>query len=222
MNYNSLVLDLQHYMIRYDQPFIDKIPDLIQQGIINIYNKANDIGFEIITTFRNIQAGTFSLNSPVNYLKLISIQMIDPITSDVTFLSPRSYEFIRNYWPFYQNVNRSKPKYYAVHGQNVNNVRNNDPYQRVIWMITPTTDKIYDFDVIYHGIPLFNIDNQTNFLTIRYPQLLLYSCLIEAALFLDNQPKLAEYKNMFNEELDTINKINKDRSADRTVIRENN
>lgn len=222
MNYNSLVLDLQHYMVRYDQPYINKIPDLIQQGIIRIYNKAKDIGFEIITTHRNIIAGTLNLPMPNNWLETISFQMINPITREVIFLQPRSYEFCRTYWPYYQNINRAKPKYYAHHGQNVNNVRNADPYVRNIYVLCPVPDITYDFDIVYHGIPLFNVDNQTNFLTQRYPSLLLSSCLIEAALFLDNQPKLAEYRNMFNEELDTINKINKDRSADRTIIRENN
>jgi hypothetical protein len=105
---------------------------------------------------------------------------------------------------------------------NLNNVDIANTYGQFYWNVIPNLDQAYTFDIIYHGIPLFNVDNQTNFLTQRYPALLLYSCLIEACLFLDNQPKLAEYKNMFNEELDIINKINKDRSADRTVIRENN
>jgi len=222
MNFNSLKLDLQHYMVRYDEPYINKLNDLIQQGIIRVYNKAKDIGFEIITTHRNIAAGTISLPMPANWMETISVQMINPDTREATFLQQRSYEFCRTYWPFYQNVTRAKPKYYSHHGQNNNNARNNDPYARCIMMITPVMDRIYNFDILYLGIPLFNADNQTNFLTQRYPNLLLYSCLIEACLFLDNPAKLAEYKNLFNEELDTINKINKDRSADRTVIRENN
>jgi hypothetical protein len=222
MNFDSLVLDLQHYMVRYDQPYINKIPDLIQQGIIRIYNRAKDLGFEIITVHRNIAAGTINLPMPAGWFETISFQMINPVTQDVTFLQPRSYEFCRTYWPFYQNVTRAKPKYYAHHGQNNNNARLNDPYSRGIYMLCPVPDIIYNFDIIYHGIPLFNENNQTNFLTQRYPDLLLYSCLIEACLFLDNPAKLAEYKNLFNEELDTINKINKDRSADRTIIRENN
>ena len=222
MTYTSLINDLQLYMLRTDQPFVSKLPDLIQQGIIRVYNRAKDLGFEIITIHRNIATGTLSLPMPPNWMETISIQMINTDTREATFLQQRSYEFCRTYWPFYQNVPRAKPKYYSHHGQNVNNVRNNDPYSRVILMITPVMDRVYDFDIIYHGIPLFNNENQTNFLTQRYPDLLLYSCLIEASLFLDNPSKLTEYKNLFNEELDTINKINKDRSADRTVIRDNN
>ena len=148
--------------------------------------------------------------------------MIDPVTADVTFLQPRSYEFARTYWPFYNNTTRAKPKYYVTHGQNNNNVRNNNPYGYAIWGIHPTMDKTYNFDVIYRGIPLFNADNSTNFLTQRWPDLLLYSCLIEACLFLDNEEKRAKYQSMFDQELATINDMNRNRSADRTIIRENN
>lgn len=223
MNFNSLVLDLQHYMVRYDQPYIDKIPDLIQQGIIRIYNKAKDLGFEIVTRHINIPAGTTVIDKPSNWLETVSIQMINPDTTDEVFLIPRSFEFCKTYWPYYSNpLKTAKPKYYADLANNLNNVNLQNTYGNMQWLITPTPDRIYNFTIIYLGIPLFNADNQTNFLTKRYPSLLLSSCLIEAALFLDNQPKLAEYRNMFNEELDTINKINKDRSADRTIIRENN
>jgi hypothetical protein len=90
------------------------------------------------------------------------------------------------------------------------------------WLISPTTDRIYNFTIVYLGIPLFNADNPVNFLTQRYPNLLLYSCLIEACLFLDDEEKRNKYQTMFEQELDTINRMNTGRSADRTVIRDNN
>ena len=223
MNFDSLVLDLQHYMVRYDQPYINKIPDLIQQGIIRIYNRAKDLGFEIETIIDNIPAGTTIINKPGNWKETISIQMVNPDTTAITFLLPRSFEFCKTYWPYYANPGMTaKPKFYSDLVNNLNNVNLNNIYVKMWWLISPTTDRIYYFTILYLGIPLFNENNQTNFLTIRYPDLVLYSCLIEACLFLDNPAKLAEYKNLFNEELDTVNKINKDRSADRTIIRENN
>lgn len=210
-------------MIRYDQTFIDKIPDLIQQGIIRVYNRAKDIGFEIKTRVQNVAAGSATIQKPANWKETLSILMVANGGS-VSYLQPRSYDFCYNYWPYYGDIagSRGKPKYYSDLTENVNNDRLADTYNNMYWFIVPILDAVYTFEIIYRGIPLFNTDNQTNFLTIRYPDLLLYSCLIEACLFLDNQPKLAEYKNMFNEELDNINKINKDRSADRTIIRENN
>ena len=222
MNFNSLVLDLQHYMVRYDQPYIDKIPDLIQQGIIRIYNKAKDLGFEIRTEIVNNTVGSSSIRKPANWRETVSILMIDNATQTASYLSPRSREFNLTYWPVgYQNMTGT-PKYYSDGTFNLNNVDIANTYKEFYWNVIPNLDQAYTFNIVYLGIPLFNADNQTNFLTQRYPSLLLSSCLIEAALFLDNQPKLAEYRNMFNEELDTINKINKDRSADRTIIRENN
>lgn len=221
LNYNILKQDLSVYMLRTDQPFVDKIPYLIEQGIIRIYNNARDLGFEIITTFRDIPAGTFILNKPGNWLDTVSIQMYDA-SFNVTFLQPRSYDFCRTYWPFYQNATRAKPKYYADHTANVNNAQLDNSYGQFRWFFAPVSDATYNFDVIYRGIPLFDEDNPVNFLTQRYPNLLLYSCLIEASIFLDNEEKRNRYQMMFEKELETINRMNTDRSADRTVIRANN
>ena len=221
MTYQTLTADMSSYMLRTDQPFIAKLPDLIEQGIIRVYNNAKDLGFEIITTFRDIPAGTFILNKPGNWLETVSIQMFDA-NMNVSFLLPRSYDFCRTYWPYYQNVNRGKPKYYADHTANVNNAQLANTYGNFRWFFAPVSDAIYNFDVIYRGVPLFNADNPVNFLTQRYPSLLLYSCLIEASIFLDNEDKRNKYQMMFEKELETINKMNTGRSADRTVIRDNN
>lgn len=223
MTYEGLANDLTLYMLRTDQPFIAKLPDLIQQGIIRIYNNAKDLGFEIVTDINNIVAGTTVIAKPGNWKETISIQMINPDTTDIILLQPRSFEFCKSYWPYYSNANKQAiPKYYSdlPVNQNNNNLRNS--YGAMQWLITPTTDRTYNFVIIYLGIPLFNADNPVNFLTQRYPNLLLYSCLIEASLFLDDEEKRNKYQTMFDQELDTINRMNTGRSADRTVIRDNN
>lgn len=223
MTYQGLANDLSLYMLRTDQPFVAKIPDLIQQGIIRVYNNAKDLGFEIVTLINNIAAGTTTINKPGNWKETISIQMINPDTTDITFLQPRGFEFCKTNWPYYSNVNkRSKPKYYCDLPVNINNANLRNTYGNTEWLISPTTDRIYNFTIIYLGIPLFNADNPTNFLTQRYPNLLLYSCLIEACLFLDDEEKRNKYQTMFDQELETINRMNTGRSADRTVIRDNN
>jgi hypothetical protein len=222
MNYTSLINDLKLYMLRTDQPFVNKLPDLIQQGIIRVYNRAKDLGFEIKYEINNVAAGQSTLQKPANWRETICILMYDTATQKFSYLAPRSREFMVTYWPYRANIQRNRPKYYSDGMTNVNNADLTNTYTTAYWLFSPTMDMEYNFEIIYLGIPLFNNENQTNFLTQRYPDLLLYSCLIEASLFLDNPAKLAEYKNLFNEELDTINKINKDRSADRTVIRDNN
>lgn len=216
MNYNSLVSDMQTYMLRTDNPYVDKIPDLIQQGIIRVYNNAKDLGFEISTQI-NLQPNRATLNKPGNWRETIDFQMVDA-TNNARFLLPRSYEFCKTYWPYNTTVQVAKPKYYADIPERIN--ENTNGYGA--WFIAPSTDAAYRFFIKYLGIPLFDEAHPTNFLTQRYPNLLLYSCLIEACLFLDDEEKRNKYQTMFDQELETINRMNTGRSADRTVIRDNN
>jgi hypothetical protein len=177
------------------------------------------LGFEITLNVNAIQTNQSIINKPGNWRETISIQMID-LQNNSIFLLPRSLEFCRTYWP---NVNlTAQPKYYSDMVPNLNNANLDNTYGNSNWFIAPTTDQVYNFVIIYLGIPLFNADNSTNFLTQRYPDLLLYSCLIEACLFLDNEEKRNKYDTMFSKELETINNMNRNRSTDRTVIRENN
>lgn len=216
MNYQSLSNDLTLYMLRTDQPFIGKIPDLIQQGIIRIYNNAKDLGFEINTAL-DIERERNTLNKPANWRETVSIQIIDD-NRNVTFLLPRSYEFCKTYWPYSITTPTAKPKYYA--DLPIGEDADTAPYGA--WIIAPSTDINYNINIKYLGIPLFNEAHPVNFLTQRYPNLLLYSCLIESCLFLDDEEKRNKYQSMFDKELETINRMNTDRSADRTVIRDNN
>ena len=210
MNYNSLVQDMQTYMLRTDQPYLAKIPELIQQGIIRIYNNAKDIGFELYYT-TNLGANNFLINKPANWQETTSLSIVDA-NGNKGFLQERTYEYCKTYLPN-DNVT-GIPKYYndslvAVNSSSYSN-----------WLIVPAADVNYTINCIYLGIPNFNGNNQTNFLTQRYPNLLLYSCLMEACLFLDNEEKRNKYEMMFGRELETINRMNVDRTTDRTVMRD--
>ncbi len=221
MTYEGLANDLSLYMLRTDQPFVAKIPDLIQQGTIRVYNNAKDLGFEIRTEIVNNNVGSSSIRKPGNWRETIGILMFDNATQATSYLLPRSREFCLTYWNNQQGTT-GRPKYYADSVLNNNNEDLRNTYGEFYWTVVPNLDQAYTFNIQYLGIPLFNADNPTNFLTQRYPNLLLYSCLIEACLFLDDEEKRNKYQTMFDQELDTINRMNTGRSADRTVIRDNN
>ncbi len=221
MTYEGLANDLSLYMLRTDQPFVAKIPDLIQQGTIRVYNNAKDLGFEIRTEIVNNNVGSSSIRKPGNWRETIGILMFDNATQATSYLLPRSREFCLTYWNNQQGTT-GRPKYYADSVLNNNNEDLRNTYGEFYWTVVPNLDQAYTFNIQYLGIPLFNADNPTNFLTQRYPNLLLYSCLIEACLFLDDEEKRNKYQTMFDQELETINRMNTGRSADRTVIRDNN
>ena len=210
MNYNTLTDDMQTYMLRTDQPYLAKIPELIQQGIIRIYNNAKDIGFELYYDV-NIANNAFLIPKPDNWQETVSLSIVD-VNGNKGFLQERTYEYCKTYLP---NVNITGiPKYYSdsLVRANSNSYAN--------WLITPAANANYTVNAIYLGIPLFDARNQINFLTQRYPNLLLYSCLMEACLFLDNEEKRNKYETMFGKELETINRMNVDRTTDRTVMRD--
>lgn len=214
MNYASLESDLQTYMLRTDTPYVTKIPDIIEQGILRIYNNANDIGFELLYQPQALAINQFIVAKPGDWLETTSFSVIDASNNKI-FLQERTYEYCKTYLPN-QNIT-GVPKYYCDTPVVINDPTS-DSY--VNWTVFPAADANYTVNIIYLRLPLFNVDNPTNFLTRRYPNLLLYSCLLEASLFLDNEEKRNKYEMMFSKELETINNMNVDRTTDRTVIRE--
>lgn len=214
MNYDELVSDLQTYMLRTDEPYVDKIPDFIQQGIIRIYNNAKDIGFEMyLNQPGGLNVGQSTLNKPNGWKNTISFSIIDA-SNKVTFLQERTFEYCNN---FIDNLGQTGvPKYY--YDQPPVNSNSNGAYDA--WGISPAPNAIYSINIVYLALPNFNENNQVNFITIRYPNLLLYSCLIEACLFLDNEEKRGKYEDMFSKELATINAMNIERFSDRVATRD--
>lgn len=213
MNYNSLFNDLiPQYMLRNDIINARK-EDIISQGIIRIYNNAKDIGFEQQVNI-NLNANNFQIDKPGGWRETISLSLIDNQNNTI-FLQERTYEFLKTYLPNQASVTTA-PKYYA--DVPTGNLMNNNAYST--WQISPSADKTYTVNVIYLGIPAFDNGNPTNFLTQRYPNLLLYSCLLEASIFLDNEEKRNKYEGLFGKELETILNINQSRMTDRTVSRD--
>lgn len=214
MDYNSLVSDLQTYMLRTDTPYVTKIPDFIQQGIIRLYNNAKDIGFEqFLSNINGLTENVNIVNKPNGWKETVSFGIVDSEGNN-SFLLERSYEYCVTYSP--NGNSTSKPIYYC--DLPVTNDSNTGTYDR--WGVFPAPNATYAISIVYLALPNFNESNQTNFITIRYPNLLLYSCLIEACLFLDNEEKRTKYETMFNQELETVNRLNSDRFSDRTSIRD--
>ena len=208
MNYATLKSDLQTYMLRTDEPYLAKLPDIIEQGIIRIYNNAKDIGFEITEDFALIN-NNYIIEKPGNWRETISLSVVN--AGVITYLLSRTYEYCTTYQP--NPAITGTPKFYYDFANNANGTYRS-------WNVTPATNQNCRVFAVYLGIPNFDAINNTNFLTQRYPNLLLYSCLMEASLFLNNEESRNKYEMMFGKELETINKMNVDRTTDRTIVRD--
>lgn len=70
------------------------------------------------------------------------------------------------------------------------------------------------------GLPQFDQDSQTNFLTQRYPNLLLYACMMEAIPFLGDDERTPIFENLYNRALQNINRDTTERYTDRVTAKE--
>lgn len=211
MDYNSLVLEIQNYANRTDQFFISQIPGFINKAMNRIYSEAESIGFEL-----NVN-GNLTINNPIEakpapWKETISFTIIDDRVppSFLSVLLPRSLEFCQTYWP--QPVTTGKPIFVADSPANPGAGYAN-------FYLAPTPDYAYPFRLIYRGLPLFNPENPTNFLTLRYESLLLYACLFEMLLWLKNDERIAAVEASFNRALQDVNKDRKGQITDRTSQR---
>lgn len=205
MDYNSLTLQIQNYTNRTDNFFVSQIPDFINQGINRIYSEAKNIGFEI-TANDTLTTNTATLAKPANWRETISFAYTNLVTPNLNFLFPRSNEFCKVYSPLQTGL----PLFYS------------DNLGYTEFYLSPTPDQDYPIQLVYFGLPLFNAQNLTNFLTDRYPSLLLYACLLETTPFLRDDERTPVFESLYNRALQDINRDTKERITDRTTKRDQN
>lgn len=212
MDYNSLVAQIKAYANRSDDLFNAQIPNFINQGINRIYNEAKNIGFQQVTQDNlTFTRGTNTVSKPNFWKETISFQYINDNNVN-TFLLPRTYEFCINYWPV--QANQAAPLFYADYNLPQQNVGPGQFY------IVPTPNKAYQYIITYLGLPEFDAMHTTNFLTDRFPNLLLYACMTEAAPFLKDDERVPVFESYYNRALQNINRETTERYTDRTSKRD--
>lgn len=223
MTFTSLRTQIKNYANRFDDFFDSNINDFIQQGILRIYNEALNIGFEKVfpaNVGNLLTVNQAYINRPTDWMETVSIQYTIPATTTTRaytkFLLPRSYEFCLSYWP--DPTKTGEPLFYADYGNAATLGNQGASYNR--FYICPTPDKNYVGSLIYLGLPLFNQANQTNFLTERYPSLLLYASLMESIPLLRSDERIPVFESLYNRELQNINRLSQKRYIDRTSKRD--
>jgi len=203
MDYNSLTAQIKQYSKRTDEFFISQIPNFINQAINRIYSEAKNIGFEKVVTNRLTQ-NQFLLDKPADWKETVSLT-ISP--GSLSVLQLRTLEFCQAYWPN-PSDNRATPLFYADY----NNYSS--------FYLAPTPDQAYSFTLIYLALPLFNAETPENFLTLRYPSLLLYASMLETIPFLKGDERVPVFESLYNRALQSINKDAEKLYTDRVAKRD--
>ena len=151
----------------------------------------------------NFAAGQESINAPAGCLFVRGIQVYDTAGSETTGANTWLEKKDVTYLQEYQDVTgtsaaQGKPKYYAMFGGATGNT---DTTSGRIF-VAPVTNTTYRFRIHFNKmVGLLEGDN-TNYLSLNFPNGLLYCCLSEAYGFLKGPiDMLTLYENKYKEEV---------------------
>ncbi len=145
--------------------------------------------------------GQQTYNCPAGCLFIRGIQVYTAtdgtITGDNTWLLKRDQTFLNEYKP--DNTSKGTPKYYAMFG----GATGLSDTTSGKFMVAPTPDATYAFQIHFNVVQSILEGSNTNFISLNFPQGLLYCCLAEAYGFLKGPIEmLTLYENKYKQEIE--------------------
>jgi hypothetical protein len=205
--FTTLQQDIRRYLERgftlaSDAIVYEQIPRLINLAERRIARELKIEGL-INVLSGTLQPGLAVYPKPDRWRTTVSFNY--GVGNQYTQLFPRSYEYVRSYWP--NRDETSPPLFYADYDYNN-------------WILSPTPDQAYPFEVlVYQLLPLLDDSNQTNWLTEYAPQVLLYASLLEATPFLKNDERIAVWQSMYDRSAQALNGEDLSKILDRSARR---
>ncbi len=210
MTFTTLQEDIRRYLERgatyaSDPVVYEQIPRLINLAERRISRELKVQGFI------NVVTGTFAVgqsiySKPDRWRDVVSMNIGTGANNNTRkVLFSRAYEYLLSYWP--DRSQTDEPIFYA-------------DYDYDHWLIAPTPDAEYPFEILYYELPpLLDDVVQTNWLTEYAPQLLLYGALLEATPFLKNDERINVWQQMYDRAAAMLNGEDLAKILDRTAVR---
>lgn len=194
MTFSSLRDDLKRYSERgaavSDQTVYDQLPQIINLAERRMARELKIQGFINAVTSAMV-TGQRAYAKPDRWRETVSMS-IGTGTGNNTrvYLRELSYEAAGVYWP--SMTSTSQPKFYA-------------DYDYENWLIAPTPDAAYTWEVMYWQLPpLLDANTQTNWLTDYAPNALLHGCLVELYGFLKNAEEGAKWTAEYDRDMGAL------------------
>ena len=201
MTYDSLAADIQSYLERSDTATIEKIPTFIMLAEQIIASQIKFLGNMTVNTSTMV-AGQNIIDKPARWRKTVSMNITVGGKREPVLL--RKYEYLRQYAP--DPATTDMPKYYA-------------DYDYTHWMVAPTPDLPYSFEVLYYERPQpLDSSNQTNWFTQYAPQALLYGSLLQAMPFLKNDGRVQMWQQQYDLIMGALKAEDQARVGDRQAV----
>lgn len=196
MTYNNLVEDVQKYMERDDQGFVDQIPSLIGLAESAIAAELKSL-LQLIVVETTLAQNQDILLKPTRWRKTISMK----VNGSPVLL--RSQDYVAQYQ---SESDFGRPLYYAEYDYNN-------------WNFAPIPDQEYPVEIIYYSLvqPL-DSTNQTNLFTQIAPQAMLFGTLLQAQGYLKALDKLPVWKQYYQDCLNALKTEDQLRHIDRNTV----
>lgn len=208
LTFTSLQTDVRAYMERgtvNDPTVFSQLPRLINLAERRLARELKVQGF-ITAATSTLTIGTCVIDKPDRWRETISFNIGTGANSNKrVHLFPRSYEYLRYYWP--DDSLTAQPEFYS-------------DYDYRHWIVAPTPDLAYPFEVVYYELPaLLDETSTTNWATEFAPNCLLYATLIEASVFLKDDERTKTWQDLYDRSISALTGEDLHKIMDRTVVR---
>lgn len=208
--FETLQQDVRRYLERgsslaADPMVFEQIPRFINLAERRIARELKVQGF-INTVTGTMSPGQSVYPKPDRWRDTVSVNIgTGPLNKRRVTLFTRVYEYLRSYWP--DESETAQPLFYGDYGFSH-------------WLIAPTPDAAYPFEISYYELPpLLDDVTQTNWITEYAPQLLLYATLLEATPFLKNDERIPVWQQYYDRAAAMLNGEDLAKILDRSAAR---
>ena len=177
---------IQDYMQVNETTFNDNLDEFIRTSENRIFNLV-----QLPQQRKNVQGNTTEnsrfLALPNDFYAPFSLAVIDS-SSKYHYLSLKHVSFLKEYSP--SATSRGQPKYYSL-------------FDGAAFELSPVPDADYTVEIHYLNLPdslTAGASSGTTLLSTDYPDALFFGCLVEAAVFLKENPDvIANFETRFKE-----------------------
>ena len=149
----------------------------------------------------NLVVGQETINAPAGAVFIRAIQVYDSTSATTganVFLEKKDITYLQEYISSTESAKRGQPKYYAMFG----GATGESDTTSGRMMFAPVPDQTYSFRVHYNAAPALLEGDGTNYISLNFPNGLLYCCLSEAYAFLKGpMDMLTLYENKYKQEV---------------------
>jgi len=149
----------------------------------------------------NLVTGQETINAPAGAVFIRGIQVYDSTSATTganVWLEKKDITYLQEYISSTESAKRGQPKYYAMFG----GATGESDTTSGRMMFGPVPDNTYKFRVHYNAAPALLENDDTNYISLNFPNGLLYCCLSEAYSFLKGPiDMLTLYENKYKQEV---------------------